>query len=67
MSNITQKWIMLFMPFTTNYKNKLTGTEMSKLTKIPQQTTSRILTKLTKIMIIVYNSKLHQRFFLNSY
>lgn len=42
------------MPYTNDYYRKLTASEISKDTKIPQQTVSRILNQLSQINIIDY-------------
>jgi predicted nucleotidyltransferase len=54
MSNITQKWVELLIPFTSGYSEKYTQTELSKLAKIPQQTASRLLAKLVKQNLLNY-------------
>ena len=54
MSNITQKWVDLLMPFSNDYSGKLSASELSRATKIPQQTASRILNNLVKKGLIEY-------------
>ena len=54
MSEITQKWVKLLIPFTNNYKIRLTETELAKKSGIPQQSASRYLTKLVKKGLINY-------------
>lgn len=53
-SNITQKWVDILMPFTKEYSNKITASELEKITNIPQQTISRVLNELVKINLINY-------------
>lgn len=54
MSNFTQKWVEILMPFCNDYSVKLTASDISRYTKIPQQTASRVLNKLVKINLISY-------------
>lgn len=54
LSNITQKWLYLLLPFTTNYGLKISGSELARKTGIPQQTASRILKDLIKKNILEY-------------
>lgn len=51
-SNITQKWVDLLFPFSDDYSSKQSASQLSKKTKIPQQTASRILNKLAKLNLI---------------
>lgn len=54
LSNITQKWLDLLVPFTSDYSLRISASELSKRTKIPQQTVSRYLNKLAKSNLIDY-------------
>jgi predicted nucleotidyltransferase len=54
MSNITQKWVELLKPFSNEYSTKMSASELARKTKIPQQTASRILKKLTNLNIVAY-------------
>ena len=53
-SNITQKWVTLLIPFSGNYSEKLSATEISKRCRIPQQTVSRGLNELSENNLISY-------------
>ena len=55
MSNITQKWVDVLKPFSCNYSDKISVSELARKSKMPQQTVSRILIKLIKLNIINYN------------
>lgn len=57
MGNITQKWVTLLMPFSSDYSGGYSATEISKKTKIPQQTASRELNKMAENNIINYKIK----------
>ncbi len=57
MSNITQKWIYVLLPFSDNYSAKLSASELSRTSKIPQQTTSRYLNKLTRLNLVSYGKE----------
>ena len=54
MSNITQKWVELLKPFSSDYSAKLSVSELARRTKIPQQTASRILKELIKLNMVSY-------------
>ncbi|MCX6819640.1 MAG: nucleotidyltransferase domain-containing protein [Candidatus Aenigmarchaeota archaeon] len=57
MSNITQKWVNVLLPFTGNYGSKLSGTELAMLSKTPQQTASRHLNALVKQSLLDYEKQ----------
>ena len=57
MSNITQKWIDLLIPFSDDYSSKRSAIQISKKTKISQQTASRCLNKLAKLNLINYEKE----------
>jgi predicted nucleotidyltransferase len=63
MSYITQKWVNLLLPFTSDYNAKLTSSELAKLTKIPQQTCSRLLNKLEKKNLLRFVKKGRNKLF----
>ncbi len=54
LSNITQKWVDLLVPFSDNYSDRLSASELARKSGIPQQTTSRLLNKLVKLNLINY-------------
>lgn len=54
MGNITQKWVDLLIPFLENYSAKFSVSELSRKSKIPQQTVSRYLNKLVKLNLVSY-------------
>jgi len=53
-SNITQKCVNLLMPFLSEYSAKISASELSKKTNIPQQTISRNLNELSKFGLIEF-------------
>ena len=57
LSNITQKWVDLLIPFSDNYSAELSASELARKSKIPQQTASRLLNKLVKLNLINYTKK----------
>lgn len=66
MSNITQKWVELLNPFSKEYNKKMTASEISRETKIPQQTATRILNSLVKKNLIEYQRQgKNKLFYLN--
>jgi len=54
MSNITQKWVEVFKPFTRNYFSKFTATEIARFSGVPQQTASRILNYFEELKLLNY-------------
>jgi predicted nucleotidyltransferase len=54
LGNITQKWVDLLIPFSNDYSAKLSASELARKSKIPQQTSSRLLNKLVKLNLINY-------------
>lgn len=54
LSNITQRWVDLLIPFSGNYSAKLSASELARKSRIPQQTASRLLNKLAGIGLINY-------------
>jgi len=57
LSNITQKWVDLLIPFSDNYSAESSASELARKSKIPQQTASRLLNKLVKLNLINYTKK----------
>lgn len=57
LGNITQKWVDLLIPFSSDYSSKLFVSELAKKSKIPQQTSSRLLNKIVKLNLINYTKK----------
>ena len=55
MANIGQIWPDVLVPFVNDYNLKLTASDISRKTKIPRRTASRILEKLIKINLIRYD------------
>ncbi len=63
MGNLTQKWVEVLFPYLEDYFNKFTASEISRKTKLPQQTTSRILNNLVKLKLLNYESKGKNKYF----
>lgn len=57
MGDITQKWVEIFFPFTSDYKTAMTTSMISKKTQVPQQTANRILNDLVKKNFIKYKTQ----------
>lgn len=53
-SNITQKWVDVLIPFCNDYSARFTASTISKKSKIPQQSVSRILNNLIKFNLVNY-------------
>lgn len=54
LSNITQKWVDILKPFTSDYSAKFSASEIGRLSNIPQQTVSRILIKMVDLNLIEF-------------
>lgn len=54
LANVGQKWQEALIPFVNNYSVKLTASEVSRITKVPGRTISRILGKLVNLNLIRY-------------
>lgn len=54
LSNITQIWVRILMPFSSNYSSKISASELARLSKVPQQSASRHLNNLVKLNLIDY-------------
>lgn len=54
LSNITHKWVDLLSPFSGDYSLRISASDLSKKTNIPQQTASRYLNDLVKLNLIGY-------------
>ncbi len=57
MSEITQKWVGILLPFTGSYGGRLSGTELARLSKVPQQTASRQLNELARKNLLAYQKQ----------
>ncbi len=57
MSNITHKWVNVLEPFSCGYKRSISASQISRETKVPQQTVSRILNNLVKETIVKYENE----------
>lgn len=55
MSNITQKWVNLLVPFTNGYDKSFSVSELARLSGIPQQTASRYLESMVKMNLVRYD------------
>lgn len=63
LSNITQKWVDVLMPFCNNYSERFTASEISRKSQIPQQSVSRILNKLIQFNLIRYDIQGKNKYF----
>lgn len=65
MGNITQNWVDVLIPFGKDYSGELTASTIAKTTKVPQQTTARIINNLAKNNMILYkNNGKNKEFYL---
>ena len=63
MANLSQKWLELLVLFSYEYNKKLSGSEISRITKIPQRTVSRYLIKLIKKGILRFEERGNNKFY----
>lgn len=56
LSNITHKWVDLLRPFSGGYSLKMSASELSEKTEIPQQSASRYLNRLVRLNLINYTT-----------
>ncbi|NQU78852.1 nucleotidyltransferase domain-containing protein [Candidatus Woesearchaeota archaeon] len=63
LSNITQKWVELLSPYSTDYSARLSASELSRKASIPQQTISRYLNDLAALNIINYSKEGRNKLF----
>lgn len=54
MGKITQKWVNILKPYTSDYLASFSATELTRFTNIPQQTISRITNKLVNNNFLNY-------------
>ncbi len=67
MSDITQKWVNILLPFTANYAKRLSGTELARLSDTSQQTASRHLNYMVKKNFIEYARQGRNKLFYFNY
>ncbi len=46
MANVSQNWLNILIPFSYDYTKKFSGSELSKILKIPQRSVSRYLSQI---------------------
>lgn len=63
LSNITQKWVDLMLPFAEDYSNRMTESELARKSKVPQQSASRYLSKLVALNLINYEKQGRNKLF----
>lgn len=55
MANISQKWLEVLIPFSFDYRVRLTASEISRKSGTPLRTISRTLNKLVEINLLRYH------------
>ena len=63
LSNITQKWVNLLLPFSADYKGRFSASDLARMSKVPQQTASRCLNELVKLNFINYKKEGRNKLF----
>ncbi len=63
LSNITQKWVNLLLPFSADYSCRFSASDLASISKVPQQTASRCLNELAKLNLINYKKEGRNKLF----
>ncbi len=63
MARISQIWLDLLVLFSYEYNKKFSGSELSRITKIPQRSVSRYLIKLVKKGILRVEERGNNKFY----
>ena len=63
MTSLSQNWLDVLVPFSFEYNKKLSGSEISRITKIPQKSVSRYLQLLVGKNILRFESKGSSNFY----
>jgi len=63
MTKISQNWLDVLIPFSYEYNKKFSGSEISRLVKLPQKSTSRYLNKLVLLGILNLEKKGNSNFY----
>lgn len=63
LSDMTQKWVDMLLPFSSGYSTKISLSELSKMSGVPQQTASRYMRSLVKSNLISYERRGRNKLF----
>ncbi len=63
MTKLSQNWLNIIIPFSHEYNKKFSGSELSRITKIPQKSISRHLVKLVSEGILKFEAKGNSNFY----
>ena len=63
LSNITQKWVNMLLPFSADYSCRFSASDLARISKVPQQTASRCLNELVKLNLIDYKKEGRNKLF----
>jgi predicted nucleotidyltransferase/DNA-binding transcriptional ArsR family regulator len=63
MTKLSQNWLDVLVPFSYEYNKKFSGSEIARISKIPQKSVSRYLNKLVSEGILKFEVKGNSNFY----
>jgi len=63
MAKLSQNWLDVLIPFSHEYNKKWSGSEISRISKIPQRSVSRYLTNLVKEGVLRFEERGNNKFY----
>ena len=63
MAKLSQKWLHLLVPFSNEYNKKFSGSELAKISGIPQRSASRYLSGLVGQNILSFEVRGNNKFY----
>jgi predicted nucleotidyltransferase/DNA-binding transcriptional ArsR family regulator len=63
MANISQNWLNILIPFSHDYTKRISGSEISRIVKIPQRSVSRYLSQIIEKNILKFEVKGKNKFY----
>jgi len=63
MANVSQNWLNILIPFSYDYTKKFSGSELSKILKIPQRSVSRYLFQMVRENLLRFEIRGKNKFY----
>ena len=63
MANISQNWLKVLVPFASEYNKKFSGSELSRIIKVPQRSVSRYLSELVDNALLKFEIRGKNKFY----
>ncbi|MEN7982482.1 MAG: nucleotidyltransferase domain-containing protein [Nanoarchaeota archaeon] len=63
MTKLSQNWLNVLVPFSYEYSRRFSGSEISRITKIPQKSASRYLSELVSEGVLRFESRGNSNFY----